>query len=83
MGWMPNWVDANALAAEKAKKGGEAVQLITLTEGDCLQALVIGSYADEAPVLAELHEKFMPEARVTFGGHHHEVYLSDPCKVPL
>lgn len=79
---MPDWFDANAPAAERAKKGGEAVQLITLTQGSCLQALLIGRYADEAPVLAELQVKLMSGARVTFGGHHHEVYLSDPRKVP-
>jgi len=79
---MPDWVDDAALAAAKAKKGGEAVALITLTEGDCFQTLHVGPYADEAPVLADLHERVMPEAGVSFGGHHHEVYLSDPRRVP-
>lgn len=79
---IPDWVDTDALTAAKAQKGGAAVTLISLTEGDCLQTLHIGSYADEAPVLANLHERVMPDAGVTFAGKHHEVYLSDPRRVP-
>ena len=29
-------------------------------EGDCLQTLHLGPYADEAPVLAGLHDRVMP-----------------------
>ena len=38
----------------------------------------IGSYDDEAPLLAQLHHEFMPENQLDFNGDHHEVYLSDP-----
>lgn len=56
----------------------ENVRLETLTEGDCLQILHIGPYAEEAPVLAHLHDHIMPEMGLTFGGKHHEIYLGDP-----
>jgi len=52
-----------------------------LDEGDCLQTMHIGSYTDEAPVLADLHNRIMPDLGLTFGGAHHEIYLSDPRRV--
>ncbi|MCF6234032.1 MAG: GyrI-like domain-containing protein [Rhodobacteraceae bacterium] len=55
-----------------------AVSLINLDEGDCLQTLHLGPYADEAPVLADLHNRVMPELGVTFNGAHHEISLGDP-----
>lgn len=78
---VPDWVDETLLAAAMARKGVAGVGLMRLAEGDCLQTLHVGPYADEAPVLADLHNRVMPQARLTFGGHHHEVYLSDPRKV--
>lgn len=73
-------------AAKLAKKGGDAgavteLRLQTLTEGACLQTLHVGPYSDEAPVLADLHDRVMPEAGLTFGGAHHEIYLGDPRRV--
>ncbi|MYM56114.1 GyrI-like domain-containing protein [Thalassovita mangrovi] len=59
----------------------EGVGLWRYEEGDCLQTLHVGSYADEAPVLAALHHEVMPGMGLTFGGHHHEIYLSDPRRV--
>ena len=59
----------------------EMVQLIRLEEGACLQTLHLGPYADEAPVLADLHGRVMPEQGVTFNGRHHEIYLGDPRRV--
>jgi len=32
-------------------------------------------------MLARLHDEVMPGLGLTFAGHHHEVYLSDPRKV--
>lgn len=54
------------------------VRHVDLTEGDCLQTLHLGPYTDEAPVLADLHDRLMPELGLTFNGPHHEVYLGDP-----
>ncbi|MGR3712393.1 MAG: GyrI-like domain-containing protein [Shimia sp.] len=59
----------------------DEVSLIPMEEGDCLQTLHVGPYSDEAPVLAHLHDVVMPEAGLTFNGHHHEIYLGDPRRV--
>ncbi|YAL82900.1 GyrI-like domain-containing protein [Dermacoccaceae bacterium W4C1] len=58
-----------------------AVRHLELREERCLQTLHVGSYDDEAPVLARLHDEVMPSLGVTWGGLHHEVYLSDPRRV--
>ena len=42
-----------------------------------MQILHVGSYDDEAPTLARLHDEWMPQHGLTFNGLHHEVYLSD------
>ena len=39
-----------------------------------------GSYDDEGPTLARLHDEIMPAQGLTFAGPHHEIYLSDPRK---
>ncbi|HDS1578963.1 TPA: GyrI-like domain-containing protein [Stenotrophomonas maltophilia] len=49
-----------------------------LEEGLCLQALHVGAYDDEGPLLAHLHGELMPALGYTFAGPHHEIYLSDP-----
>ncbi|MDO6484367.1 GyrI-like domain-containing protein [Shimia thalassica] len=72
---------AAAAKLEKKKQDVSAIselRLATLSEGCCLQTLHIGPYTDEAPVLANLHDRVMPDLGVTFHGLHHEIYLSDP-----
>lgn len=70
---------AAGLAGAAAKKPDlPAPRLLELTEGRSLQILHIGAYDDEGPTLARLHHEVMPEIGVTFNGHHHEIYLSDP-----
>lgn len=85
---VPDWLDEAAVAAASAAVGEKNpparlgdVALRTLTEGRCVQTLHVGSYDDEAPVLARMHDEFMPEQGLTFGGTHHEIYLSDPRRV--
>lgn len=53
----------------------------SIHEGKCFQVLHIGPYSEEAPLLKSLHEIAMPNAGVSFNGHHHEIYLSDPRRV--
>lgn len=78
--------DAEAgIAAAKAKKPRLAlgrVYRLVLDEGRCLQILHVGSYDDEAPTLARLHREVMPARGLTWNGRHHEIYLSDPRRVP-
>lgn len=51
-----------------------------LEEGRCVQILHVGSYDDEGPILARLHDEFLPEQRLVPVGRHHEIYLGDPRK---
>lgn len=57
------------------------VGLKTLDEGMCVQTLHVGSYDDEAPVLDDLHHRFIPESGLRMTGLHHEIYLSDARRV--
>lgn len=57
------------------------VRLETLDEGTCVQTLHVGSYDDEAPVLDEMHRRFIPENGLRMTGLHHEIYLSDVRRV--
>ena len=58
---VPDFVDGAAFEAARAaalnKRGGlaDSLRLERLEEGLCLQALHIGSYDEEGPLLAELH----------------------------
>ena len=81
----PHWLTAEHLATARqtvaAKKPSLAVELVRLEEleeGLCAQTLHVGSFDDEAPVLADLHERFIPEHGLVMTGRHHEIYLSDP-----
>ncbi len=80
-------VRETVLTKQARKKDGAdaaliaAVRLERFAEGDCLQRLHVGPYSDEAPTLAELHDRVMPDMGLTFGGKHHEIYLSDPRRV--
>lgn len=78
--------DAFRIAREKAAaKLGQiapSLRLETLHEGLCLQALHVGSYDDEGPLLAHLHGEIMPAEGYRFAGPHHEIYLSDARKTP-
>lgn len=78
---LPDWIEADHVAEARAAKPRHdlrAVRLGALDEGLCLQRLHLGSFASEAPLLHALHHDVMPAAGFGFGGHHHEIYLSDP-----
>jgi len=45
-----------------------------------VQTLHVGSFDDEADVLARLHHDFIPGNGLRMVGKHHEIYLSDPRK---
>lgn len=80
----PEWISAEitraAVDAARAK-AAPAVDLLrfeSYREGVSVQTLHVGSYDDEGPVLARLHDQYMPGNGWTFNGRHHEIYLSDP-----
>ena len=80
----PDFIDRPLFeaAVDKArKKLGDAppsLRFEPLSEGQALQILHVGSYDDEGPTLARLHDEIMPAQNLTFAGHHHEIYLGDP-----
>jgi hypothetical protein len=83
----PEWITTDMIAAaiDVAKTKNDSpslakLRLETYSEGTSLQLLHIGPYDDEAPKLARLHDEYMPSHKLTFNGHHHEIYLGDPRK---
>jgi hypothetical protein len=57
------------------------VTLVRLAEGLCVQMLHVGPYDREAESVAKMREVAVANGR-TFSGKHHEIYLSDPRRVP-
>ncbi|WP_017571378.1 GyrI-like domain-containing protein [Nocardiopsis halotolerans] len=81
---VPDWTDRDmfATAVERVASGsGPArlgdVRMETLSEGRCVQTLHVGSFDDEADVLARMHHGFIPDNGLRMVGRHHEIYLSD------
>jgi len=84
----PDFIDRGALEEaqnglrSKGKEGDfGAVQLVDIDEGPCVQILHIGPYADEQPTIEAMHT-FVADQKLSLHGWHHEIYLSDPRRVP-
>jgi hypothetical protein len=85
---VPDWI-TKEMYQTAVSIVGEAKNPISLNklrlesyhEGLSVQILHLGSYEDETPVLADLHNNFIPNNNLKERGHHHEVYLSDPRRV--
>ena len=54
------------------------VRYVLLEEGRAVQTLHVGPYDTEGPLLARLHDEYLPAAGLVETGHHHEIYLGDP-----
>lgn len=82
----PDWISEDMIAAAVARASAKlgpppaSLRLETLEEGLCVQTMHVGSYDDEGPVLAKLHDEYLPENGLVETGHHHEIYLGDPRK---
>jgi hypothetical protein len=81
---VPDWIDPAMVttAVEQARAKHQParldeVRLQNLAEGRCVQTLHVGSFDDEADVLARLHHEFIPGEGLRMAGTHHEIYLSD------
>ncbi|GAA4217758.1 GyrI-like domain-containing protein [Actinocatenispora rupis] len=81
----PDWVTDDlvdeARGTALAKKGLPAiadVRVAELAEGTSAQVLHVGSYDDEGPVLARLHDEYLAAHGLRMTGRHHEIYLGDP-----
>ncbi|MEE6286329.1 GyrI-like domain-containing protein [Georgenia sp. MJ173] len=72
---VPDWIEEAITVASIGEAG--AVRLATLSEGQCVQTLHVGSFDDEAPVLERMHHEFIPGNGLRMVGRHHEIYLSD------
>jgi hypothetical protein len=59
----------------------EEVKLETIGEGQCVQMLHVGPYDREGETIA-LMRAFAESEGLKFAGPHHEIYLSDPRRVP-
>ncbi|WP_261166013.1 GyrI-like domain-containing protein [Microbacterium sp. Marseille-Q6965] len=80
---VPEWIDDDAVdaaiaQAEKRTPLRGELRVRELDEGRCVQTLHIGSFDEEGPVLALLHDEVIPGLGLRMTGHHHEIYLSDP-----
>jgi hypothetical protein len=77
--------DLNAAVRAMAAKGKEGpfrdVGLATLREGTCVQMLHVGSWAEEEPTVDQMIRFAAAQGRA-LQGDHHEIYLSDPRRVP-
>lgn len=84
----PPFVEQQELdqAVEKLLKKGKApcadqVKLESITEGLCVQMLHVGPYEEEARSISTM-KAFAEQQGLTVHGRHHEIYLSDPRRIP-
>ena len=84
----PDFVTQNELAkaVETLLKRGKTqpvqeVKLESFTEGHCVQMLHVGPYEREHETIA-LMKAHAEKSGLQFHGRHHEIYLSDPRRVP-
>ncbi len=85
----PEWISVEIFdeAVEQVRQAKDPasldqVRLERYYEGLSVQIMHIGSYDDEGPVLAQMHSDFIPNNGFVENGKHHEIYLSDPRRVP-
>ncbi len=81
---VPDWIDQHMFDASVEQAGAKDrparlgdIRLEWLSEGRCVQTLHVGSFDDEAEVLARMHDGFIPDNGLGMVGKHHEIYLSD------
>jgi hypothetical protein len=78
----PELQQAAATLIEKGKAPNAGlVKLESFTEGLCVQMLHVGRYDRESETIGQM-KSFGDENGLEFYGRHHEIYLSDPRRVP-
>ncbi|MFW0791852.1 GyrI-like domain-containing protein [Gordonia sp. CPCC 205333] len=83
----PEWITAEIVerairgAVEKGVKAAYLVRFAPYVEGRSVQTLHVGSFDDEGPTLARMHDEYIPENGLVMTGRHHEIYLSDARRV--
>jgi hypothetical protein len=85
---VPDFVTERVVEAAKreakAKKGFKEIDEILLEtyhEGLSAQFMHVGPYSEEAVTVPKLH-RFIEENGYALRPHHHEIYMSDPRRVP-
>ena len=74
--------NARQALTDKGKgEGSEAVELWSLAEGQCVQMLHVGPYEKEGETIAVM-KGFAESEGYELKGLHHDIYLSDPRRVP-
>lgn len=83
--WQPDWITPDMAASALDTVGStkipgvaDLVRFDTVVEGPAVQTLHVGSYDDEGPTIAHMHEQVIPGFDAVPTGYHHEIYLSDP-----
>lgn len=71
---------AALLSKGKAEKVKD-VKLEKLDEGQCVQMLHVGPY-DKVGDTISIMEQYAEQKGLSFAGVHHEIYLSDPRRIP-
>ena len=66
---------------KKGLKEVDKIMLETFHEGLSAQIMHIGPYSEEGPTVQKLHD-FIEENGYKMRGLHHEIYMSDPRRVP-
>lgn len=61
--------------------GADRVKLESVTEGRCVQMLHVGPYAEENRTIGAMNA-FAEQQGLALHGRHHEIYLSDPRRIP-
>ena len=84
----PEIVEAKELGSARAAlrkrgkaEGTEYVALHSMTEGQCVQQLHVGPYETEGETVKQM-EGFAHSKGMELCGLHHEIYISDPRRVP-
>ena len=84
----PEWISAELFgqavhqAGKKELSALPLLRLDTYHEGLSVQIMHVGPYDDEAPTLDRMHHEFISQGGYEMAGKHHEIYLSDPRRVP-
>ncbi len=87
MNMVPDWIAGEQFESvvEQLASAGKVplpdrIRLESFEEGLAVQTLHVGSYDDEAPAIAAMHD-FAEAQGFALAGHHHEIYLNDPRRV--
>ena len=84
-----DWVDTpmfeNGVATASERLGDPPgdLRLEPFVEGTCVQIMHLGPGNEEAwALMTRLHDEYLPAHGFMAAAAHHEIYLSDPARVP-